>query len=156
VILPLACAWVAAQLSASAANARGSAEPDRPRSEALAGAEDAGARAGLAQVDQELAEIDRLLTTAHFHTALAVLGATRDLLDRFGGDPQLGARRARLEVMAATAEVALGQRTPARRSMARALRAAPDLSLDEHEASPKLLELLREARRGTGSAEPEP
>ena len=107
-------------------------------------------------MDQELAGIDRLLATAHFHTALAVAGATRDLLDRFGEDPQLGVRRARLEVMAATAEVALGQRTPARRSMMRALRAVPDLVLDEREASPKLLELLREARLRTGNAEPEP
>ena len=160
-LLPLACTLVAAQASASAAYARGSAEPERPRPETAAarpsaGAEDEGATAGLAQVDQELAEIDRLLATAHFHTALAVLGATRDLLDRFGEDPQLGVRRARLEVMAATAEVALGQRTPARRSMLRALRAAPDLTLDEREASPKLLELLREARRRTGRAEPGP
>lgn len=131
VLLPLACALVAAQASANAAYARGSAEPDRPRTEAAAatapaGGEDEGTTARLAQVDQEIAEIDRLLATAHFHTALAVAGATRDLLDRSGGDPQLGARRARLEVMAATAEVALGQRTPARRSMVRALRAAPD------------------------------
>jgi hypothetical protein len=159
VLLPLACTLVAAQASASAAYARGSAEPDRPRPEAAAATPSAGgegedATAWLAQVDQELADIDRLLATAHFHTALAVVGATRDLLDRLGGDPQLGARRARLEVMAATAEVALGERTPARRSMARALQAAPDLTLDERDASPKLLELLREARRRTRNAEP--
>jgi len=159
VLLPLACALVAAQ--ASAAFARDVAEHDRPRPEAAAatpsaGGEDEGTTARLAQVDQELAEIDTLLATAHFHTALAVVGATRDLLDRFEEDPQLGARRARLEVMAATAEVALGQRAPARRSMLRALRAAPELALDEGEASPKLLELLREARLRTGNAEPEP
>jgi hypothetical protein len=161
VFLPLACALVAAQASASAAYARGSAEPGRPRPEAAATASSAGgegesATVRLARVDQELAEIDGLLATAHFHTALAVAGATRDLLDLFGGDPQLGARRARLEVMAATAEVALGQRAAARRSMLRALRAAPDLALDERDVSPKLLQLLREARRRTGNAEPEP
>ena len=160
-LLPLACTLVAAQASASTPLARGAAEPDRPRPEAAAatssaGGEDKGATARLAQVDRELAEIDRFLATVHFHTALAVVGATRDLLDRFGEDPQLGARRARLEVMAATAEVALGQRTPARRSMERALRAVPHLSLDEREASPKLLELLREARLRMGNAEPEP
>jgi hypothetical protein len=107
-------------------------------------------------VDQELAEIDTLLATAHFHAALAVARATRDLLDRVGEHPQRGPRQARLEVMAATAEIALGRRMPARRSMLRALRAAPDLDLDEREASPKLLELLREARRRMNSAEPAP
>jgi hypothetical protein len=156
VLLPLACASVAAQASASTAYPRGPAEPDQPRPAAAAGAEDEDATARLAQVDQELAEIDRLLATAHFHTALAVARATRDLLDRFGEHPQLGARQARLEVMAATAEVALGRRAPARRSMLRALRAEPNLTLDEREASPKLLELLRGARRRAGVAEPEP
>ena len=161
VFLPLACALAAAQASASAAHPHGSAEPDRPRPEAApaprpATAEDAGATAALARVDQELGEIDTLLATAHFHTALAVAQATRDLLDRIGEHPQRGARQARLEVMAATAEVALGRRMPAQRSMLRALRADPNLDLDEREASPKLLELLREARLGMDSAEPEP
>lgn len=143
VFLPLACVLVAAQASATAQHPRGSAEPGQPRPEAApaprpAGAEDAGATALLAQVDRELGEIDTLLATAHFHTALAVVQATRDLLDRLGEHPQRGARQARLELMAATAEVALGRRTPARRSMLRALRADPNLALDEREASPKL------------------
>jgi hypothetical protein len=58
--------------------------------------------------------------------------------------------------MAATAEVALGRRDRAQQSMIRALRADPTLVLDEREASPKVLELLRTARRRTGIGEPKP
>jgi len=107
-------------------------------------------------VDRELAEIDALLATAHFRTALAIVESTRGLLAGFGEHPRLGGRWARLEMMAATAELALGQRNRARQSMVRALRADPTLSLDEQEASPKVLELLREARRRTGIGEPKP
>jgi len=156
VLLPLVCASVAAQASASEVYQRGSAETARPRPEAVAAAESQGATARLAQVDRELAEIDGLLATAHFHTALAVVPATRDLLDRVAGHPQLGARRARLETQAATAQVALGRRAQARRSLERALRADPDLALDERQASPKVLELLREARTRMGNAEKDP
>jgi hypothetical protein len=101
----------------------------------------------LADLDRELAEIETLLAAAHFHAVVSVAELTRELLSRHEGHPKLNARRARLEVMIATAQVALGQRAVAQRSMMRALHAEPALSLDGRTTSPKVLELLREARR---------
>jgi hypothetical protein len=167
VFLPAACASLAAQASAAPPYAQEPGEIDRARPGA-APPEDSGSsvsaparddEAGeprLARVDQELAEIDALLATAHFRTALAVVGPTREMLAGFGQHPQLGGRRARLELMAATAEIALGRRDRARHSMIRALRADPTFILDERETSPKVLDLLREARRRTGIGEPKP
>ena len=101
----------------------------------------------LANLDRELAEIETLLASAHFHAVVSVAELTRELLSGHEGHPELKTRRARLEVMIATAQVALGQRAVAQRSMMRALYADPALSLDEGTTSPKVLELLREARR---------
>ncbi|MGH0037264.1 MAG: hypothetical protein ACQGVK_19740 [Myxococcota bacterium] len=100
----------------------------------------------LSDVDQELSEIRLLTEEAHFRTALAVAGATRDLLDRAGDAPAVEIRRARLEVLSATAAVALGRDTEARAHMAAALGHDPELRLDARSTSPKVLALLREAR----------
>jgi hypothetical protein len=167
VFVAVACASLASQASAAPPYAQdlgeidrarpGAVPPDGPGSSASARTRDDEAGAPrLARVDQELAEIDALLATAHFRTALAVAEPTRGLLAGFGEHPRLGGRRARLEMMAATAEIALGRRDRARQSMIRALRADPTLILDEREASPKVLELLREARRRTGIGGPKP
>ena len=105
-------------------------------------------------MDRRVAESEALLATAHFRSALAVTQATRQEIETLAPHPELGSLRARLEVMSATAEVALGRRDQARQSLIRALEADPSLALDERTASPKLLDLLREARRHTGIAEP--
>ena len=162
-LLPVVCSSTA-RAREVAAGAQGFAEigRDRPgaapqvRPAAPPGHENESDPLRLARVDHELAEIDALLATAHFRTALAMAEATRDLLAAIGKPSRLGARRARLEVMAATAEVALGRNAQARQSMIRALRADATLALDESEASPKVLKALREARRRTGIAEPKP
>ena len=104
----------------------------------------------LVQLDRELAEIDVLLATAHFHTVLALASKSRGQLDTFGPGAGLAARRVRLEVMAATAEIALGRREQARRSLQRALGVDARLVLDEQATSPKILSLLRELRGGNG------
>ena len=110
----------------------------------------------LADLDRELADIETLLASAHFHAVVSVAELTRERLSTLGGQSELNTRRARLEVMTATAQVALGRQPVAQRSMMRALRAEPALSLDEHTTSPKVVELLREARRRSdiGQAEP--
>jgi len=120
---------------------------------AAAGAEAEPAREAvpsLERVDRELAEIAELLDAAYFRTALSVSGATRELLEEVGAQPAVEARRARLEVLAATAELALGQRARARGSLERALRAEPALTLDASRVSPRLVELLAEARGRLG------
>ena len=59
-------------------------------------------------------------------------------------------QRAQLEVLAATAEIALGQEEAARESLERALRAEAGLSLDPAVHSPKLIHLLESVRGGDG------
>ena len=113
---------------------------------ALASPEAAPADWRLARADQELAELDALLGTAYFKTALALADATRELLAEAGRSAPVEARRARLEVLAATGELALGQLERARRSLERALLADPGLVLDAAETSPRLVELMRDAR----------
>jgi hypothetical protein len=102
----------------------------------------------LARADRELAEIEDLVATAYFRTALSVAAATRGLLEGAGGAPAVRARRARLEVLAATAELALGRDGAARQRLARALRADPGLELDAARTSPRVTALLAEARQG--------
>lgn len=126
VLLPLLCASLAAQAG-----------------EGLG----ASPEARLASADRRIAEVETLLVAAHFKTALGVAQETRGLLDAAAGAPGVGQRRARLEVLEATAEIALGRRDAARRSLERALRADPALELDEREVSPKLLSVWREVRR---------
>ena len=129
----------------------GDAQPVSERGYGDVGVGSTGHTAGrLAELDRELAEIDGLLATAHFHTVLALVIQSRGQLETLGPDAGLVERRVRLEVMAATAEIALGRRSQARRSLQRALGADAGLSLDEQATSPKVLSLLRELRRGNG------
>ena len=101
----------------------------------------------LADVDRELAELEESVENAYFRSALAMVESTRDLLDTFEPTPEMLSRRARLEVLAATAQIALGERAEAHASLRRALRSDPALALDERTTSPKLIEALRKARR---------
>jgi hypothetical protein len=134
-VRPGACCALAALVCAAPASAQGP--------------EPAAAEGAFARADRELAEIDTLVATAWFQTALAVAKATRELLAQAEG-PEVAARVARLEVLAATAELALGRRAQARACLARALQADPGLALDPAETSPRVVALLREARRRQG------
>jgi len=100
----------------------------------------------LTDVDQELGEIGSLVEEAHFRTALAVASATRSLLQQAGDTPAVRVRRGRLEVLCATAAIALGHEEEARAYMEAALAQAPDLQLDATSTSPKVMALLGEAR----------
>lgn len=101
----------------------------------------------LAEVDRRIGELETLVGSAHFHTALALSRSTLEQLDARDRFRVEGMRRARLWVLTATAEVALGRRAEARESMKKALRADPGLILDRDEVSPKLAVLLQEARQ---------
>lgn len=136
----LLCLW----LPLFSALAAGAAAPSAATASTADGVRDGAA--GLERIDRELGEIEALLADAHFHTALGLADATRALLEPRDDDPARAARRARLELLTATAQVALGHRARARESLRRALVADPALELDERETSPKLVKLLREAR----------
>jgi hypothetical protein len=100
----------------------------------------------LARVDRELLEIQTLVEGAYFPTALAVADATRQLLETADA-PGAEHRWLRLEILAATAALALGRDTLVRQSLERALLAQPGLQLEGSSVSPRLVEALAEVRR---------
>jgi hypothetical protein len=92
---------------------------------------------------RQIAAAEQALREARFELALARAERARRLLAPDGRQPE----RAALEVLAATAEIALGREQAARRSLERALRAQADLRLDPTRHSPKLVRLFEEVRR---------
>ncbi len=106
----------------------------------------------ISRIDESLREIEELIDDAYFRTALGLVATTRGLLEEHVAQPGLAPRRARLEVLSATAEVALGRSARAGESMRRALAADPRLDLDEENTPPKVLSLLRAARAGAAPA----
>jgi hypothetical protein len=98
-----------------------------------------------------IAAAEEALQEARFELALEWVERGRGLLE---GQEPTGERpreRARLEVLAATAEIALGREEAARASLERALRAQPELRLDPARHSPKLIRLFEEARGTDGT-----
>lgn len=93
----------------------------------------------LARAESEVAE-------ARFEQALATVAEARARLAADPGSPVPGAKTARLEVLAATAEAAFGRQGAALESFVRALTADPRLELDRGATSPKLLRSYDAAR----------
>ena len=109
-----------------------------------------------AALDAQLRTADELLRAARFDEALA-----RDRARTTGAgrarDASADRRRCqraarRLEVIAATACIALGRDEAAQQSFERALRADADLELDPARTSPKVVRSLAEKRRRLASA----
>jgi hypothetical protein len=96
---------------------------------------------------QQIAAAEEALREARFELAIEWVERGRGVLETQGPPAQ----RAELEVLAATAEIALGQETAARESLERALRADPELGLDPAVHSPKLVRLFEEVRSGGGT-----
>jgi Tfp pilus assembly protein PilF len=63
-------------------------------------------------------------------------------------------RRTQLEVLSATAQIALGHHDAARESFERALAADPDFELDARSTSPKIRSVFDTVRREPGSPKP--
>lgn len=103
-------------------------------------------RPALREADLALEEVDVALCMARFHEALADVDAARARLASLPTSWALRGRRARLEALAATAHVALGDRDAARAAFVRALELDPGFELDAERASPKLVRVFREAR----------
>lgn len=103
--------------------------------------------ADLEALDEIVDEVDDLIRDAHFPTAISVAQTARTWADEAGSSPEVRARRARLQVLVATAHVALGQTDLARESLRRALSLAPHLVFDEATTSPKVLAVLRDVPR---------
>jgi len=99
-----------------------------------------------ARVTELLREGEASLGAAHFEEALGHTAAARRELDAAGASSEERALRARLEVLAAVAQVALGDDEAARQSFGRALEAQPGLELDPMRTSPKVMRALEGAR----------
>lgn len=103
------------------------------------------------RTDAALREAEASLRGADFERALkGAEGVRRDLQGQASA-PGAGERRARAEVLAATAEVALGRDEAARRSFERALAANPRLELDPARTSPKVRRVFDAARAAQGA-----
>ena len=100
---------------------------------------------------EPIAAAEEALREARFELALEWVERGRRFLETQGPAWERPRQRARLEVLAATAEIALGREEAARESLERALRAQPELSLDPARHSPKLVRLFEEVRGGAGS-----
>ena len=107
-------------------------------------------------LDARLRTADELLRTARFDEALAETERARPdlaaLEARSGPGTEASAQRVRLEVLAATACIALGREEAARQSFERALRADADLELDPARTPPKVVRGLAETRRRLAAA----
>jgi hypothetical protein len=101
--------------------------------------------AAIARADARLETLAGQLKAARFDDALATAAeARRDVRSLPAGERP--ARTVRLEVMTATAQLALGRDEDARASFERALDADPALALDPGVTSPKVLRALEGAR----------
>jgi tetratricopeptide (TPR) repeat protein len=98
------------------------------------------------EIDAQIAAAAGHLQQARFRTAAELADLARARLARFSAALPVRERRARLELVAASARVALGDADEARNSLERALAADPELSLDAQSEPPKLLRLFEEAR----------
>jgi tetratricopeptide (TPR) repeat protein len=109
----------------------------------------------LAAVDAAIAEIERRVQTARFEEALSRAARARvQLRDVAAADRR--DRQVRVEVLAATAELALGKADAAHASLRRALDADPDLVLDPRETSPKVRRALDQVRAQPSAGEGAP
>jgi hypothetical protein len=100
----------------------------------------------LREADRSLARADTLLRDARFDESLKSQQRARSVLDGLPSSTATRARRARLEVLAATVHVARGHDARARASFERALVSDPALRLDPSTTSPKVLRAFDSAR----------
>jgi len=99
-------------------------------------------------VDRLLDEADGLIRRAHFEEALQKAEEARGAVPSTGDPAALRQRRVRADVIAGTAQVALGREADARTSFERAIQTDPSLRLDRATTSPKVVRAFDAARAG--------
>jgi hypothetical protein len=102
----------------------------------------------LAAADLGIQAVSSALAEARFRDVLERAAAARALLEQESATPDVLERRARLEVMTSTAQLALGRDSEATQSLRRALAADPELELDAA-TPPKVRRLLAGIRAET-------
>jgi hypothetical protein len=129
--------------------ARKRAAEERELARKRAAQEQALARsAARERAEDLLRQGDERLRSARFEEALDRATAARQALAGLPVQADLQPVLVRAEVLAATAQVALGDDAGARESFTRALAADPALSLDPMKTSPKVMKVLEAARSG--------
>jgi hypothetical protein len=106
----------------------------------------------VAVVALRLERAEEHLRQAHFHDALVAGEEARAGLDSMRRSDDLVAPHMRLAVLLATAQLALGDETAARASLARALTVDPDFSPDPERTPPKLMRSFEAVRASAESA----
>jgi hypothetical protein len=99
-----------------------------------------------AELEGAVRAADTLVQQARFDEALDRTDRLRGELDGLGDSPEARRLRARNEVTAGTAHVALDQEQAARQCFRRALAAEPALDLDPAATAPKVLRVFRAVR----------
>ena len=101
--------------------------------------------------DERIAGAEDSLLRARFRDVLQTTDELRSQLEGWPPGSGVRERRARLEVLGASALIALGLPGRAAESFARALEADPGLTLDPATTPPKVRSLLEEVRERRGS-----
>jgi hypothetical protein len=105
-------------------------------------------------IDATLGAAEALVRDARFEQALQTAERIRPRLVSVENVPGANLRRTQLEVLSATAQIALGRDDAARESFERALAADPELELDARSTSPKIRRVFDTVRRDPGSPKP--
>ncbi|MCZ6463516.1 MAG: hypothetical protein O7A09_04190, partial [Proteobacteria bacterium] len=103
----------------------------------------------LAELDRALRRAEKEIEDARFRDAIESAAAAQRLMERLSPSPELSERRVRLGLLEATAFMAFGNQTAARKSFEQVLAHDPELSLDARSTPPKVRrapELLRPRR----------
>jgi hypothetical protein len=105
-------------------------------------------------IDATLGAAEALVRDARFEQALQTAEQIRPRLASVENSPGASLRRTQLEVLSATAQIALGRDHAARESFERALAADPELELDARSTSPKIRQVFDTVRREPGGPKP--
>ena len=105
-------------------------------------------------IDATLGAAEAQVQGARFQQALRTADQIRPKLASIEETPGAVLRRTQLEVLSATAQIALGRNQAARESFQRALAADPQLELDAGSTSPKIRRVFETVRDESGSPEP--
>ena len=104
-----------------------------------------GEAVDLESIDASIGEIQQAVLRAYFRAALEATDSLGGQL-RASPRPDVRERRAKVDLLAATALVALRRTREAELRVSRALDAMPELELDPAYTPPKVLRLVRQAR----------
>jgi hypothetical protein len=103
-------------------------------------------------VDAMIEAAEALVQGARFRQALETANRIRPTLSSIADAPGASLRRTQLEVLSATAQIALGRHQAAHESFVRALAADPELELDAGSTSPKIRRVFESVRGESGSS----